>query len=186
MSDLDFPHPRPFEVRCLTFLWVSNIDQTWGWIHTGTFTKFNRFTSYHERYERIFLYCSNIHARNCVSFVPAAPSRCVRVSVVLCSSDWLRCVYSPSASASMSSESRCHVWFDRCNTATTGPFSALNPGCSVDPGNTSTAPTTPSSVIGVDRFNKKSLRWSSDILIGGYSKGCRDSEHTAFWSLQIW
>lgn len=34
------------------------------------------------------------------------------------------------------------------------------------------------TVIGADRLNKKSLRYSSDFLIGRYSEGCKESEHT--------
>lgn len=108
---------------------------------------------------------------------------CVCVCVaVSCSSDWLFsvcvCMFS-ECSASMSSESRCHVWFDRRNKTATGPFSPLNPSGSVGPAallhRSNIAGAT---VIGVDSLNEKSLHYTADILIGSYREGCREPERT--------
>lgn len=92
---------------------------------------------------------------------------------------WLivQCVFS-ERSASMSSESRCHDWFDHHNKAATGPFSPLNPSHSDGPGNTSTTNNRRGTIIGVDMLNKKSLCYASDFLFGSYSEACRESKHT--------
>lgn len=86
------------------------------------------------------------------------------------------------SSASISSESRCHVWFDHHNKAATGPFSPVNPG----PAQLAPAALMPfkphcCAVIAVDVLNKKSLDHSSNFLIGIYSAGLEMVGNTQGW-----
>lgn len=98
---------------------------------------------------------------------------CVCVCVALFSSDWLCRVYSLSAPPRWA-QSPC-VTFDLTTVIKRRQdhFLLWTPTAQLAPATPLPLQHRQGAVIGVDSLNKKSLRYSSDFLIGRYSEGCR-------------
>lgn len=114
--------------------------------------------------------------QSCVAVLPAASY--LRVCVVLCSSDWLCSVYSLSAPPRWAQSPGVTSDLTAVMKRRQDHFLLWTPTAQLAPATLQPIQHCWVTIIGVDSLNKKSLCYSSDFLIGGYSEGCRELEHT--------
>lgn len=103
---------------------------------------------------------------------------CTRVCVGLCSSVWLCGVYSLSAPPRWAQSPGVTFDLTAVIKRRQDHFLPWTRAAQLAPATLLLLQHSRGTIIGVDSLNKKSLRYSSDFLIGSYSEGCRESEHT--------